>query len=270
MNKTIKIFLASLLAISAQYISDIISYMATALLAHNSNEYIQSTIVSIANVIISVLLFKYCALKWFHIDSTTLNLSFRPRAIIEASLLGVLLFALLYGISVPLTNKYLIASPDNVGIIIYNSLINRGISTAIGEELIFRGFLFSYILALTKPSRAFIISILVFVLPHMLIFHPSLTTFLILISYIAASMLLTILYYKTKNISYPIAFHAIYNFVLYGIWNVAGTGEPSSAIITSLMNQHQSNIYISIFAICQLLVTAAIFRFKPLIANKHR
>lgn len=270
MNKTIKIFLASLLAISAQYISDIISYMATALLAHNSNEYIQSTIVSIANVIISVLLFKYCALKWFHIDSTTLNLSFRPRAIIEASLLGVLLFALLYGISVPLTNKYLIASPDNVGIIIYNSLINRGISTAIGEELIFRGFLFSYILALTKPSRAFIISILVFVLPHMFIFQPSLATFLIFINYITVSLIITALYYKTKSISCSIAFHAIYNFILYGIWDVAETCGQGSAIITSIMNEQQQNIYICIFAICQLLASVAIFRFMPLIAIKHR
>lgn len=200
MNTTIKILLASLLAISVQYISDIVSFMAAALFDHGPNDYIQSTIVAIANVIISVLLFKYCALRWYHIDSSTLGLSYKSRAVIIASLLCFLLFAFLFVISLPLTNEYFIANTRSVGIILYNSLFNRGISTAIGEELIFRGFLFSYILALTKPSRAYIISILVFVLPHMLVFQPDLTSLLIFINYITISLLLTTLYFKTKSI----------------------------------------------------------------------
>lgn len=270
MNITAKILLASLLALSAQYISDIVSFMAAALFADISNDYIQSTIVAIANVIISVLLFKYCALRWFRIDSSTLGLSYKSRAVIIASLSCILLFTFLFVISLPLTNEYSIANSGSAGIILYNSLFNRGISTAIGEELIFRGFLFSYILSLTKPSRAFIISILVFVLPHMFVFQPNLTSLLIFINYIAISLLLTTLYFKTKSISSSIAFHAVYNFILYGIWNVADTGESSSAIITSLMDKQQSDIFIGIFAICQLLATVAILRIRSLIANNHR
>lgn len=255
MNTTVKIILASLFALSAQYISDILSLMASALLPHNCNDFLQSTMIGITNIIVTVLIFKYIALRWFHIDSSFLFLYAKLKDIIIASLICITIFGTLALFTLPMTTEFIILPKERVPIILYNSLLNRGISTAIGEELIFRGFLFSYILSLTNPIKAFVISIFVFTMPHVLIFQPNWHTLLILFNYLSISLLLTTLYFKTKNISTAISFHAMYNFILYGIWNVANTGEPSSAIVTSLMSNHQTNIYIVLLTVFQIAVT---------------
>ena len=254
MNTTIKIILASLFALSAQYISDILSLMAAALLPHNCNNFLQSTVIGITNILVTVMLLKYIALRWFHIDSSFLLLYAKFKDIIIASLLCISIFGTLALITLPMTTEFIISPKDRIPIILFNSLLNRGISTAIGEELIFRGFLFSYILSLTNPINAFVISIFVFTMPHVLIFQPNLHTLLILFNYLSISLLLTSLYFKTKNISTAISFHAMYNFILYGIWNVANTGEPSSAVVTFLMSNYQTNIYIGLLTIFQITV----------------
>lgn len=267
MNAAIKIILASLLALFIQYSADIVSLMATTLCSHDASNYIQSMLVAIFNVAISFLLFKYCALKWFRINPASIGLTISKRAVLVAILLLGILFSALFFISIPMASEYIVVQTEQIGVILFNSFINKGISTAIGEELIFRGFLFSYILSLTNPSKAFIISILVFTLPHMLVFEPSLTAFFIFINYTAVSVLLTALYYKTKSIFAPIIFHALYNFILYGIWNVANTGEPCNSVFTTIMNEPLSNSFILIFATCQLLLTYSVFKLKPLITR---
>lgn len=159
-----------------------------------------------------------------------------------------------------LVDEYIVANFERIGLILFNSFINRGISTAIGEELLFRGFLFSYLLSITKPINAFVISIMVFVLPHMLVFQPDLTALFILINYISVSLLLTALYYKTKSISTSIVFHALYNFILYGIWNVGSTGESDSSIFTSIMSNTESDGIILFSAVCLILMSCFIFK----------
>lgn len=254
MNTIVKIIFASLFALSAQYISDILSLMAGALLPHNCNDFLQSTMIGITNIIVTVLLLKYIALRRFRIDSSFLFLNAKFKDIIISSLLCVIIFGTLALITLPMTTEFILSPKGRIPIILYNSLLNRGISTAIGEELIFRGFLFSYILTLTNPIKAFIISIFVFTLPHVVIFQPNWHTLLILINYLSISFLLTALYFKTNNISTSISFHAMYNFILYGIWNVANPGEPSSAVVTSLMGNHQKNIYIGLLIVFQIAV----------------
>ena len=61
---TVKILLASLLALSAKYFSDFVSLMSAALIARNSNDYIQSSVVGIANIIISVRLLSNWSRNW--------------------------------------------------------------------------------------------------------------------------------------------------------------------------------------------------------------
>lgn len=263
MNTSVKIALASLLALSAQYIADIVSLMMTALIAHNASDYTQSSIVAVTNIVITIILFRYCALKWFRLKPSIAGLSINKEGIIISILSCILLLATAFIISLCWVNDYVIVRTEHIGIILFNSFINRGISTAIGEELLFRGFLFSYIMSITKPYKAFAVSILVFVFPHMLVFQPNITTFLILINYIAVSLLLTTLYYKTNSISTPIVFHILYNFILYGIWNVANTGESDSSIFTTVMSEFNSNIFILVFAICQLFITYIIVKLKP-------
>lgn len=262
MKTSVKIALASLFTLSAQYLTDIVSFMMTALFAYDASDYTQALIVSITNIIISIILFRYCALKWFRLNPSMVGLSIDKNGIVISTLSCMLLFGIAFLISLFGERDYIIAKPECISMILFNSFINKGISTAIGEELLFRGFLFSYLMSITKTNKAFAISILVFVFPHMLVFQPNITTILILINYIAVSLMLTTLYYKTKSISTPIVLHTLYNFILYGIWNVANTGESNSSIFTTVMSESNSNIYLLLFAICQLLATYIFFRLK--------
>ncbi|GEM_PF-2196857 len=260
MNHGIRIFLASLMALSAQYIADIAGFMVTALFAHGVSDYLKSFIVAITNIVIVAILFRCCALRWFRLKPSMAELTINIHGMVLALLLCLSLFAAIFLISLFWVDEYIVANFERIGLILFNSFINRGISTAIGEELLFRGFLFSYLLSITKPINAFVISIMVFVLPHMLVFQPDLTALFILINYISVSLLLTALYYKTKSISTSIVFHALYNFILYGIWNVGSTGESDSSIFTSIMSNTESDGIILFSAVCLILMSCFIFK----------
>lgn len=164
---------------------------------------------------------------------------------------GVIIFGILFIYSLCLNVNFSVPPFDKWGVTIFNALVNRGISTAFREELIFRGFLFSLILKLTNLSRATIISVFVFVLPHMVVYDWGIVSGFIFINYVSISVLLTCLYYSTQSLAAPIIFHAFYNFILYGVWNVAGAGETSPAIFTQYYNTGQIIGYYTLSSIIQ-------------------
>lgn len=93
------------------------------------------------------------------------------------------------------------------------------IGAPIVEEIIFRGVIFNFAKNLKLPGKlniilAFVLSSSVFGLIHVLMASITSgdTSELILgIPYIAAGFVLTLVYYKTKNIFVPIAMHMIQN-----------------------------------------------------------
>lgn len=264
MGKTIVIILACLLSLFLQYFTDIASVMTTALLFPNGDSgYIRSFTLAIVNVTVCYTLTRFCAFKWFRLDFNKVGCVANGTWINGISS-GAILFGILIIYALCLHVNFIVLSSDKWGLSIFDALVNNGIGTAIGEELIFRGFLFSIILKLTNLSKATIISVSVFVIPHMVVFDCSIVSGLIFINYISISILLTCLYYSTKSLIAPIIYHAFYNFILYGIWNIIGTGEPSTAIFTQEYNTIQIIGYLTLSSISQIGISYF------LLHNTHR
>lgn len=131
--------------------------MTSALLFHNeSNPYINWLTVAIVNVVICFILVRFCAFKWFRLDFNKVGFVVNGTWSIGICS-GVIIFGILFIYSLCLNVNFSVPPFDKWGVTIFNALVNRGISTAFGEELIFRGFLFSLIFKLTNLSRATII-----------------------------------------------------------------------------------------------------------------
>lgn len=247
----IKIIVSSLLALAIQYFADIASVMAAYFCKDCSDGYIATTVTSITYACITFFIVRFCALKWGHLKYDDIGFDIKAKAVTIGITSYVVLFSILAITSLILSGTTASSPAEFRGFITYNALLNKGISTAIGEELIFRGFLFTYLTTLINPILAIIISSIVFVIPHMLIFDADLTSCLIFVNYLSTSLLLTVLYYKTRSLSASIIYHALYNFTLYGLWDVITPGESSGALFSTTLTQSEYGIFIAVSAFTQ-------------------
>lgn len=117
--------------------------------------------------------------------------------------------------------------------------------SAVIEELLFRGVLFQIFLERFSPGLVIIISSIVFSVSH--IFNPDIN-FIALINIFLASLLMSIMYYRTKSLWMPIFFHILWNWssaVFLGS-NVSGYNMNIALI---QINSYDSAVFGGMFGI---------------------
>jgi len=103
------------------------------------------------------------------------------------------------------------------------------ISTAVLEEMFYRGYILNNLLDVTNRYIALVISALIFSSMHF--FSPNLS-FLSFLNIFLVGILLGLPYVNNRNLLFPIGFHLFWNF-LQGIlgYNVSGDEVPSILIL---------------------------------------
>lgn len=107
--------------------------------------------------------------------------------------------------------------------------------TAMGEELIFRAIIFGTLEEIFGSLVAIILSALLFGLAHLA--NPGATPFTIMALSVELGGMLAMAYILTRNIWYPVAIHAAWNFTeafIFGAYN-SGVRDPSSLLRTELV-----------------------------------
>ena len=141
------------------------------------------------------------------------------------------IFVCMSNIFVGIINQSLITTIPSYSLLALNLLVC--LTTAILEELLFRYLIQHELLKSFKPLKAIIYSSLIFGSIHILnISSFSQIPFaLIQVLYTAVlGLMLGLIYYKSKNILYPIIFHFLFNFI-------------NSYLSTTYFNMEWNNIF---------------------------
>lgn len=182
-----------------------------------------TTLATLVATFVTVLLFKKKLGQNFFI-----NIGFQNRSVKKSLVLGILLgfIIMLTGfLSLLFTNEIRIQS---INFNLTELLLNMGIFifVAIGEEVLFRGFILNNLMKSYNKYVALIVSSLFFSLLHL---GNHFISVLNLFDLFIAGILLGVTYIYTKRLWFPIALHFSWNFfqgTIFG-FNVSGNDHYS-------------------------------------------
>jgi uncharacterized protein len=190
-----------------------------------ASDLIVGIVASVIALVSYLLLFKFYEKRKITEFSTN-NIG---RNLMLGLFLGVTLMSLTIFV-IYLSGSYHIVAVNSISNLI--PALTMAISSAILEEILFRGILFRIIEEKLGSYIALLISALVFGLLHLL--NPNSSLIVALGLSIQAGLLLGVLYMYSRNLWLPIGIHFAWNFTLGGVWGASVSGVPlEKSLITS-------------------------------------
>jgi len=149
--------------------------------------------------------------------------------------LGVILMSLTIFV-IYLSGSYSIVALNPISYLV--PALALAISSAILEEILFRGILFRIIEEKLGSYIALMLSALVFGLLHLM--NPNSSLIIGFGLAIQAGLLLGVLYMYSRNLWLPIGIHFAWNFTLGGVWGASVSGIPlEKSLITATIQGNE-------------------------------
>lgn len=238
----IKIILACLIALTVQYLSDIIGFMGSSVIRIVTvSPFFISFCLSLLVALTAYILIRYGVLTIFKMKYSQLCVCWRAKALFNGIFWAIGIAGLSFLFSLLFAQDIICVYNSQTPISLWKSFWDVGISTGFAEELIFRGFLLVFLLKYMRLGYAVALSSIVFVFPHLFISSDFINFLSILITDMSLAILMAILYLKSRTLITSISFHATINFITFGLWNEV----PSNTFPTTLFCTIFSNYTIS-------------------------
>lgn len=191
-------------------------------------------LVWIKNVVLPIVLFALYGMLIRHMEHRTaseINVRQGLKTLLPGLLIGsgiiVLYFLLLLALGMAQIGEGTHFEGIAVGLLI-------PLVTAMGEELLFRAIVFGILEEVFGSAIAILVSATLFGLAHAT--NPGATPFTITALSIELGVMLALAYILTRNIWFPVAIHAAWNFTeafVFGAYN-SGVRDPNSYFRTDL------------------------------------
>jgi membrane protease YdiL (CAAX protease family) len=205
-------------------------YLLTELLKTVSfSNDLEKLVAGIVSAILSIIAYTYLFTFYEKRKITELSVRKLGRNLIPGVIIGIVLQSLTI-LVIYLKGGYSIITVNDIVFII--PAATMAFSSAIFEELLFRGIMFRIIEEKSGTFIALIFSAFIFGLLHLA--NPN-SSFIVAIGLaIQAGLLLATAYVYTRNLWFPIAIHFAWNFTQSGIYGAIVSGNSSGkSLLTS-------------------------------------